>query len=94
MKLLQVDAIYRHYLIDRGALVLDQYGDEVLIGSSRDESIEYVSMINADDIVDRIKDITDPKQLLKLYERHAAARPKLPSIFTPVSPSDWQPRRK
>lgn len=94
MEPLLIDAIYRRYLIDRGALVLDQDGNEVLIGLTVDESIEYVSAMSSVDIAGIIRGGVDPVRLLMLYDRHAAARPDLPSIFSSVAPSDWQPRRK
>lgn len=94
MNLLELDTSYRRYLRTRGALTLDVDGNEALVGLTADESIEYLATMNAQDISEKIRSGADPERLLSLYERHVAALPDVPSIFSAITPSDWQPRQK
>lgn len=94
MKLLHLDAMYRRYLSTKGALMLDDDGNEALVGLTADESIEYLATMDTLDISEKIHDGADPERLLTLYDRHVAALPDVPSIFSSITPSDWQPRRK
>lgn len=94
MKLLELDTTYRRYLRTKGALTFDGDGNEALVGLTADESIEYLATMNTLDISEKIRAGADPERLLTLYDRHVAALPDVPSIFSSITPSDWRPRRK
>lgn len=73
MKLLNIDPIYRNYLICKCALKLDTHGNEIFTGLTASESLEYVVIIEAVNGKDKLEAVSDPERFLELYKRHTAA---------------------
>ncbi len=73
MKSLEVDPMYRKYLVSKRAIVLDEHGNECLAGLTAVESIEYIAVMEMADIRKSIKTSDDLERMLALYERHYAA---------------------
>lgn len=81
MKTLDLEDTYRHYLERRGALGLDVHGNEVLVGLSQTESVEYVAVTDGSISSPLSSNFPNPQRFLDLADRHEAARPKCVEPF-------------
>lgn len=89
MKLLNLDPLYRNYLVVKHGLKLDANGDEIMVGLTVFESVEYIIMMDDISTEARFSAHIDPERFVMLYERHIAALPILTSIFDTLGPSIW-----
>lgn len=89
MKLLKLDPLYRNYLVVKHGLKLDAHGNEIMVGLTASESVEYLTMMNDISTEARFSAHIDPERFVTLYERHVAALPTHPSIFDTLGPSIW-----
>lgn len=73
MKLLSLEGSHRSYLIFKAALMLDAEGNEILVGLSSNESVDYIRISYGawnDNLPESLEDLSI---FLGLHERHSDA---------------------
>jgi len=81
MKYLPLEASHRDYLNVKGAIVLDNDGNESLAGLSWSESVLYLELLAGMLSKDLPRDISVLACFLSMHERHTTALPELPTIL-------------
>lgn len=73
MKLLSLDTTYRRWLYSRNALTFDYDLNEVFVGLTLDDSIDYAENSESPLTASRLVDVDELIRFLALHERHELA---------------------